>query len=85
MCKMFDELSIKIQDYCISNGLDFEKAKKMCKGCGKDFMFLQYYDPNGEKKGLLNETPMPLVLMISKQADGSLMFEQTEHTRKYLS
>ncbi len=89
MCKLFIEWSNEIQQYCESNGLNYDKAKSLCKGCGKDFMFLQYFDPESESvkkgSGLRDETPMPLVLAIYKQPDGSLKFEQTEHTKKYLS
>lgn len=88
MCKRFDEWSQEIKAFCESNGYSFEKAKKLSKCWGKDDLFLQYFDPNSEsvKKGLglLDETPMPLVLYIRKE-NGKLVFEQTEHTRRYLS
>ena len=35
--------------------------------------------------GLLDETPMPLVLYIKRLPDGRLLFKQTEHTKKYLA
>ena len=38
----------------------------------------------GRKEGLRDETPLPLVLMIRKEA-GKLVFEQTEYTARYLS
>ena len=34
--------------------------------------------------GLLDETPMPVVLWISRDFNGNLSFKQTEHTKKYL-
>lgn len=89
MRKLFNVWSDDIQQYCKSNGLSFEKAKKMVKCWGKSDLILQYYDPDfePEKKGmgLLDETPMPVVLGVYEQPDGSLKFEQTEHTKKYLS
>ena len=89
MCKRFDDWSREIKEYCENNGLSFEKATKLSKCWGKDDLILQYFDPDSEvvKKGLglLDETPMPVVLAIYKQPDGSLRFEQTEHTLKYLS
>lgn len=86
MCKLFDEWSKDIEAYCVGNGLSFEKAKGLAKCWGKDDLLLQYYNPNGEsaKKGLLDETPAPLVLYIKKE-NGKLIFEQTEHTKQYLS
>lgn len=89
MCKLFDDWSNEIKKFCQDNGFSFEKASKLSKCWGKDDLILQYFDPECDavKKGLglLDETPMPIVLSIFKQPDGSLKFEQTEHTRKYLS
>lgn len=85
MCKLFNDWSNEIQKYCEGNGLSFEKAKKLSKCWGKNDLILQYHDPEKGKLGLLDETPMPVVLAIFRQPDGSLKFEQTEHTRKYLS
>lgn len=84
MCKRFDEWSNEIERYCASNGFDFEKAKKLSKCWGKNDLILQYYDPEKGKKGLLDETPMPVVLWITQIGD-RLEFEQTEHTKKYLA
>lgn len=86
MCKLFDDWSSEIQNYCINNNLSFEKAKKMSQCWGSNFLALQFFDETNEKGklGLLDETPMPIILMITKTADG-LVFEQTEHTKKFLS
>lgn len=85
MCKLFNEWSDKIKDYCDINGLSFEKAKKMSQSWNRNSILLGYHDPEKGKTGLLDDTPMPVVLAIFRQPDGSLKFEQTEHTRKYLS
>lgn len=85
MCKLFSEWSTEIQEFCDKNNYSFAKAKKLSKNWGKDFLTLAYYDPNKKSNGLLDDTPMPAVLLISKEPDGSLKFEQTEHTKKYLS
>ena len=88
MCKLFDEWADEIRSYCQHNNLDFERAKQLSKCWGKDFLALQYFDSNSEsvKKGLglLDETPMPVVLLVQKNNDGSLIFKQTEHTRRYI-
>ncbi len=84
MCKLFDDWSNEIRSYCENNGLQFEKAKKMSQCWNKDTLVLQYHDPVKGKNGLLDETPMPLVLVIKKEANG-LHFSQTENTSKYLS
>ena len=84
MCKLFDEWYNEIQEYCKNNRLSFEKAKRLSKCWGKDHLALQYHDPEKGKMGLLDETPMPVVLWIKRTGD-KLVFEQTEYTQKYLS
>ena len=85
MCRLFDEWTPQIQTYCKKNNLSFEKAKKMSQCWSKNDIILQYYDKNNTNtSGLKDETPMPIVLKIMKTNEG-LMFEQTEHTHKYLA
>ncbi|MGN0468456.1 MAG: hypothetical protein ACI4GY_07020 [Acutalibacteraceae bacterium] len=84
MCKRFDDWSKEIENFCNTNGFDFEKAKKLSKCWGKNDLILQYYDPEKGKLGLLDETPMPVVLWIIKNGD-KLEFKQTEYTKKYLA
>lgn len=84
MCMEYRNYAEQIRDYCENNKLNFNKLEKMIKGCGSDDIIIQYHDPEKGKNGLLDETPMPVVLWI-KRIDGGLVFQQTEHTRKYLS
>lgn len=88
MCKRFDEWENEIKTYCNENRLDFEKAKDMVQSSNKTMLLLQYFDPNSDSVknglGLLDETPMPPVLWITKNGD-TLEFEQTEYTQKYLA
>lgn len=84
MCKLFEDWSDEIRNYCIQNNYSFEKAKKLSQCWGSNFLALQYYDAESGKNGLLDETPMPLVLLISKK-NGKIVFETTEFTHKYLS
>ena len=88
MCQRFDEWSNEIKQYCIENNLDFEKVKKMSQSSNKTTLLFQFFDENSDsvKKGLglLDETPMPPVLWITKKGD-RLEFEQTEYTQKYLA
>ncbi len=85
VCKLFEEWSDEIRKYCESNGLSFDKAKHLSKCWGKDNVVLQYHDPQKGKQGLRDETRMPVALWIFRNPDGTLVFEQTEHTRKYLA
>ncbi len=80
----FQTYAGEIRDYCVKNNLDFSKLKKMVRGSGQNDIIFQKYDPNEGKIGLLDETPMPVVLRVDRKPDGSLVFEQTEHTKKYL-
>ena len=88
MCKRFDEWENEIRKYCEENGLDFEKARTMAQSSNQTTLLLQYFDSESESVkrglGLLDETPMPAVLWITKNGD-KLEFEQTEYTRKYLT
>lgn len=84
MCKLFDDWSKDIQQFCNENNFSFEKAKTLSQCWGSNFLALQFFDSKQGEKGLLDETPMPLVLMIRKTPTG-LIFEQTENTKKYLS
>ena len=85
MSPRFQEWSEQIEKYCIDNGLNFEKAKKLSQCWNKNTLGLQYYDKSQVNElGLLDETPLPLVLMIHRTQNG-LMFEQTEYTRRYLT
>lgn len=84
MCKLFEEWTPEIKNYCESNNLSFEKAKAMSQCWSKNDIILQYYNPDKKTNGLLDETPMPIVLKI-KKTDRGFDFEQTEYTDKYLS
>ncbi len=84
MCMEYSKYADKIKTYCDNNGLDFSKIKKMIKGCGADDIIFQYHDPEKGKMGLLDETPAPVVLKISRIGN-DIKFEQTEYTRQYLA
>lgn len=83
MCMEYRKYVNEIKEYCDGNCLDFSKLKKMVKGCGAEDIIFQYHDPEKGKNGLLDETPMPVVLWV-KRINGKLVFEQTEHTKRYL-
>ena len=83
MCRLFDQHEKEIRKYCDENGLDFDIVKSMPQCWGKNDIWLQYYDPEKGKSGLLDETPAPIVLKIEIN-NGIVTVEQTEHTNKYL-
>lgn len=80
---LFTEWKNEIREFCQKNQLDFEAISKLSKGYGRDFLAFCCYDPGKGTKGLLDDTPMPLVLMVRKTKDG-LVFEMTEYTDRYL-
>ena len=84
MCMEYNKYADKIKDYCDRNQLDFSKIGSMVKGCGADDIIIQYHDRTKGNDGLKNEKRMPVVLIIRREGN-ALLFEQTEHTRKYLS
>ncbi|MEE1171488.1 MAG: hypothetical protein U0K87_03950 [Ruminococcus sp.] len=83
MCKLFTKYEKEIEQYCLENSLDFEKAKRMPQCWGKNDIWLQYHDPQKGKNGLKDETPAPIVLIITIN-NGRVEFEKTEFTEKYL-
>lgn len=83
-CKLFNDNIEEIQRYCERNNLNFDKLCGMSKCWGKDDLVFQYHDPEKGRKGLLDETPMPVVLIMFHTVNG-LVFEQTENTLKYLA
>lgn len=84
MCKLFDEWSKEIENFCVENNFSFDKVKKLSQCWGKNDLILQYYDKEKGKNGLLDETPMPVVLWIKRSENGELSFKQTEYTTRYI-
>lgn len=83
MCKLFSKYEGQIKSYCVENGLDFEKLSSFPQCWSKNDIWVQYHDPNKGKSGMKDETPAPIVLIISVNS-GNVTFTQTEHTGKYL-
>ncbi len=84
MIDLFDKYEQEIEKYCDNNGLDFSKTKGM--GCcfGKTHLIIQYVDYEKGKRGLLDETPAPVVLEM-EIVEGKPQFKQTQYTKQYLS
>lgn len=83
MCGLFEDWKQEIIEYCEQNGLSFDKVREMAQAWGKDELLLQYHDPQKGNKGLLDETPAPIVLIMQIK-DGTPVFIQTEYTKKHL-
>ena len=83
MRSLFDVYEQEIKQYCNDNGLDFSKAEEMGHCWGKTRLVIQYVDEEAGEKGLLDETPAPVVLIMNV-IDGQPQFEQTQYTQLYL-
>ena len=84
MCRLFDEWKNEIKRYCEQNNLSFEKAETLSQAWNESTVVLYYCDLEQGKNGLLNDIPSPMVLLIKKEKNGSLTFEKTEFTDKFL-
>ncbi len=84
MCKLFDDWKKEIREYCENNGLSFEAAEKLSQSWNKTTIVLYHCESQNSDSGLLNDEPSPMVLLIRREKNGRLTFEQTEHTDKYL-
>jgi hypothetical protein len=81
----FNDYKNDIKDYCARNNIDFDKISTFPRGSGRDNLMFLYLDNQNKKTlGLLDETPLPIVLMVRRK-DNVLSFEQTENTKKYAS
>ena len=84
MCMKLNDYKNEIQQYCIDNKLDYEKIMSAIKGCGNDSITFQVAEKENNSRGLLDETPLPTVLILYKK-NNVIKFEQTEYTHQYLS
>lgn len=84
MCMNVKQYQSEIKQYCINNNLSYDKTMSAIKGCGNDTIIFQVSEQRLNKKGMLDETPLPTVLIMRKN-NNQVEFEQTEYTQKYLS
>jgi hypothetical protein len=76
----------RVKDYCLKNGLDYNKLISCFFGMNNSNLSFAHPDNlHDGSNGLIDDTPMPCVLWIDINTDGSLNFRQTEYTQKYIS
>jgi hypothetical protein len=84
MCQLLRTHKKEIERYCKEQALDAAKVF-LSPYAGNDMIaVLNHPDPRRGEQGLLDETPAAITLKIIKNGD-QLEFQQTEHTRQYLS
>jgi hypothetical protein len=72
------------EDYCNRFGLNFDLVKTLPKSIGPDDIAILYSDGKSGERGMLDDTPLPPVLILSKgRGRTGFWIEQTEFTDKY--
>ena len=74
----------EVEQYCIENGLSIDKVFSAPCAHNNERALLHHAPPPQKLIGWWEDIPSPTTLEIYLQKDGSLRFEQTELTRKYL-
>jgi hypothetical protein len=83
--KYFAKYQDRVKRYCLENNLDYSKLLECAFGKGKNNFSFAHSDGHTDgSRGLLDDTPMPCVLWVEINTDGSLTFTQTEHTNHFL-
>jgi hypothetical protein len=78
------EYQSEIEKYCGDNNLSVDKVFSSWTAGNKEIaVILGEGDPERGKLGLADNVPLPIALEIHLE-EGTLRFEQTEYTRKYL-
>jgi hypothetical protein len=82
-----EKYRVEIERYCEENGLSAEKLFSSGYGYNDKWAVVQYLNPNRPPyNGVIDDTkPAPILMEIFVEEDGSLRFEQTDITYKYLS
>lgn len=87
MIKLYKSWEPKILEYLADNRMNGTKVKKCGKAMGvingRTTLLLQEINAHSSR-GLLDETPAPVVLKV-EEVNGALVFTQTEHTKRYFS
>jgi len=84
-CEILKNYEAEVQRYCVDNLLSYSKLINSSLSWNKRGLVAQYNDrdPKKEALGLMDNTPMPVLLEIYLE-NGRLRFVQTDITHKYL-
>ena len=81
MNTLFDKRKNDIILYCEQNKIDFQRLAKLPRLENSKALFFLKGPDSQSAKGLLNETPLKIVLEVQENKDKSLSFAQTEYTK----
>lgn len=79
----FAEWENEIELFCNKKNIDFNRIKKLSRCNGNDFLILYYSEYDGYEKDMLDDKPLPSVMLIKKE-DDSLVIEMTKYAEQYL-
>lgn len=86
MIKIFEKYYDEIIKYCEENNLDSNKVFKSAKSYNNDLVFLQQPNLNKLEREDKLRCDIPATITLKMFNKGNkLEFEQTAHTRQYLS
>ncbi len=74
-----------LEAFCEQEGLDLRLVLRQPKGVGQEFIQIYFHNPEKGKDGLLDETPMEILMTMTKDEANGLRFEVTEHGREVLA
>ena len=73
-----------LQEYCTKHSYSYSALESEPQGYGKDFHLFFHHDPAKGTDGLMDETPMPVILRVDKKGDQYTITE-TDYTKRYLA
>jgi hypothetical protein len=79
MIQLFREHQREVEIYCAEHNLSADEVFRSACSYNREQAFLQHVDHAKGAKGLLDETPAEVTLMVFLE-NGKLRFQQTEHT-----
>lgn len=83
--KLIDSYESVLRQYCISNGLDYEKLKSLPRCGNEQVLYIQHCKKEKTGLGLKNSKPAEIVLTVEKKEDGTYDIAQGENAEKYLA
>lgn len=84
MCKLIQDNRITIEAYCKRRGLNAARVFSSPVCFNSRTAYVQGVVKRSDARGLLDETPAPVILRIHKEKNGEIRIEETENTMQFL-